>query len=118
MEDPTLRSWRPAVVRWRTPLVVKRPAYEADVMKPALRCYPALSRERCVQSSLPCVEKVDRGADARDPWPGKQSDSLETPSAKEDKKRFDCGGNHLGCPLRGGGGIAVRTKWQSGIATR
>ena len=31
-------------------------------------------------------------------WPETTSDSLETMSAKEDKKRFDCCGNHLGCP--------------------
>ena len=49
-------------------------------------------------------------------WPERQRYSLETLSAKEDKKRRDCSGNHLGCPLWGVGGIAVRTKWQSGTA--
>lgn len=63
MEDPTLPLWRPAVVHRRTPFVVKRLVYEADY-EPAMRCYPALCRERCVQSSLPCVDWVDRGAHA------------------------------------------------------
>ena len=58
MEDPTLPLWRPAVVHRRTPFVVKRLVYEADY-EPAMRCYPALCRERCVQSSLPCVVMVD-----------------------------------------------------------
>ena len=40
----------------RTPFVVKRLVYEADY-EPAMRCYPALCRERCVQSSLPCVDR-------------------------------------------------------------
>ena len=39
--------------------------------KPAMRCYlPLLRHERCVQSSLPCVGMVDRGADALSPRPG------------------------------------------------
>ena len=63
MEDPTLLPWRPAVVHRRTPPVVKRPVYEADC-EPAMRCYPALCRERCVQSSLPCVGRVDREVEA------------------------------------------------------
>ena len=63
MEDPTLPLWRPAVVHRRTPFVVKRPVYEADC-EPAMRCYPALCRERCVQSSLPCVGRVDREVEA------------------------------------------------------
>ena len=42
--------------------------------------------------------------------------SSETPSAKEAKRRFDCSGNHLGCPTKGADEVAVRTKWQSGIA--
>ena len=63
MRDPTLLPWRPAVVHRRTPPVVKRPVYEADC-EPAMRCYPALCRERCVQSSLPCVGRVDREVEA------------------------------------------------------
>ena len=63
MEDPTLPLWRPAVVHRRTPFVVKRLVYEADY-EPAMRCYPALCRERCVQSSLPCVGRVDREVEA------------------------------------------------------
>ena len=45
------------------PPVVKRPVYEADD-EPAMRCYPALCRERCVQRSLPCVGRVDREVEA------------------------------------------------------
>ena len=97
MEDPTLPLWRPAVVHRRTPPVVKRPVYEADD-EPAMRCYPALCRERCVQSSLPCVGQVDRGAKAPILRPEKERYSLETLSAKEAKSRRDCSGNHLGCP--------------------
>lgn len=40
-----------------------RPLYDTGY-EPALRCYPALSRERCVQSSLPCVGTVDREVEA------------------------------------------------------
>jgi hypothetical protein len=45
--------------------------------------------------------------------------ALEISSAKEAKRRFDCGGKHLGCPkcalhTWGGRRITVRTKWQSG----
>ena len=100
MEDPTLPLWRPAVVHRRTPFVVKRPVYEADC-EPAMRCYPALCRERCVQSSLPCVGRVDGRVNASCPRPGTQRYFPETLFAKEDKRRFDCGGNHLGCPERG-----------------
>lgn len=39
---------------------------------------------------------------------------LETIFAKEAKNRRDCGGNLLGCSIRGIRRIAVRTKWQSG----
>mgnify|MGYP000778348797 CR=1 FL=1 len=39
---------------------------------------------------------------------------LETMSAKEDKGRVGCCGNHLGCLSKGRRGIAVRTKWQFG----
>ena len=73
MEDPTLPLWRPAVVHRRTPFVVKRLVYEADY-EPAMRCYPALCRERCVQSSLPCVEWVNEGAKRKHPRPGILSD--------------------------------------------
>ena len=38
---------------------------------------------------------------------------LETMPAKEAKRWFDCGGNHLGC-RKDRGRITVRTKWQSG----
>ena len=38
-----------------------RPLYDTGY-EPALRCYPALSRERCVQSSLPCVNRPGKGS--------------------------------------------------------
>ena len=50
-------------MRGRTPIVVSGSMYEADD-EPAMRCYPALCRERCVQSSLPCVGRVDREVEA------------------------------------------------------
>ena len=75
----------------------QRPVYEADC-EPASRCYPALCRERCVQSSLPCVGRVDGRVNASGPRPGTQRYFPETLFAKEDKRWFDCGGNHLGCP--------------------
>ena len=63
-----------------------------------------LCRERCVQSSLPCVGLVNRGADVQRPRPGPACYSLETLPAKEDKRRRDCCGNHLGCPRCGASG--------------
>ena len=98
MEDPTLLPWRPAVVHRRTPPVVKRPVYEADD-EPAMRCYPALRRERCVQRSLPCVNRS-----------GKKSYASRLMALSAERflwkdclqKRIRTGksrcGNHLGCP--------------------
>ena len=121
MRDPTLLPWRPAVVHRRTPPVVSdlctRQLTSSTPMARNLHrgATRPLCRERCVQSSLPCVGTVNRGAEA----PKTACDSLETLPAKEDKRRRDCSGNHLGCPfLWGLGRIAVRTKWQSGITTR
>ena len=34
-----------------------RPMYDPGY-EPAMRCYPASSRERCVQCSLPCVSRT------------------------------------------------------------
>ena len=70
MRDPTLHSWRPAVVRGRTPFAVRDPrtrqmtpslAVARNLHRGATR---PLCRERCVQSSLPCVDTVNRGAEA------------------------------------------------------
>lgn len=70
MGNPTLLPWRPVVVRRRTPFVVSD-LRTKQMNKPAMRCYmPLLGHERCVQSSLPCVGMVDRGADALSPRPG------------------------------------------------
>ena len=82
----------------------QRPVYEADC-EPASRCYPALCRERCVQSSLPCVGRVNGRVNASCPRPGTQRYFPETLFAKEDKRWFDCGGNHLGCPDGAPGGL-------------
>lgn len=88
--------------------------------KPALRCYPAICavnavcRVACLAWAGWIGELMDRGSGQ-----SRCSDLLETLSAKEDKRRRDCSGNHLGCPFTWGlGRIAVRTKWQSGIVTR
>jgi hypothetical protein len=119
MENPTLHPWRPAVVDGRTPFVVTDPSTKQieNLQCGATRPW---SRERCVQSSLLCVGMANRRADAREPRPGQQCYFLETMAAKEAKRRFDCSGNHLGCPIFawGIGGIAVRTKWQSGTMAR
>ena len=98
MEDPTLPAWRPAIVDGRTPLVVTDPSTKQieNLQCGATRPW---SRERCVQSSLLCVGMANRRADAREPRPGQQCYFLETMSAKEAKRRFDCSGNHLGCPI-------------------
>ena len=107
MEVPTLLSWRPALVHRRTPLVVSDLCTK-QIENLQCGATQPLCCERCVQSSLPCVEWVNEGA--------KRKHSSETPSAKEAKRRFDCSGNHLGCPTKGTNGVAVRTKWQSGPA--
>ena len=98
MENPTLHPWRPAIVVRRTPFVVTdRSTKQIE----NLQCGATrpLSRERCVQSSLPCVGMADRRVYARGPRPGTQCYFLETMAAKEAKRRFDCSGNHLGCPI-------------------
>ena len=120
MEDPTLPLWRPAVVHRRTPFVVKRPVYEADC-EPAMRCYPALCRERCVQSSLPCVGRVDREVEAPLP-PARGSVLILSKPLKFFLQKRIRNGVTLGWKSprlshRGAGGIAVRTKWQSGPMT-
>ena len=97
MEDPTLPLWRPAVVHRRTPFVVKRPVYEADC-EPAMRCYPALCRERCVQSSLPCVDKRGRGDKRLGSWPRTRPLLPRKPYLqKRLRVGLGCGGKHLGC---------------------
>lgn len=88
--------------------------------EPALRCYPvnravnAVCRVACLAWAGWIGELMCAG-----PGQGRCTDPRETLPAKEDKRRRDCSGNHLGCPLTWGlGRIAVRTKWQSGIAKR
>ena len=90
-----------------------RPLYDTGY-EPALRCYPASSRERCVQSSLPCVSSSGKKSQAsklmalsvgRFLWKDCLQKRIET-------GKIRCG-NHLGC-RKGFYGIAVRTKWQSG----
>ena len=67
--------------------------------EPAMRCYPALRRERCVQRSLPCVNRS-----------GKKSYASRLMALSAERflwkdclqKRIRTGkircGNHLGCP--------------------
>ena len=115
MEVPTLLSWRPALVHRRTPLVVSDLCTK-QIENLQCGATQPLCCERCVQSSLPCVGRVDGRVNASGPRPGTQRYFPETLFAKEDKRRFDCGGNHLGCPKKGTNGVAVRTKWQAGPA--
>ena len=97
-----LPLWLATSVRYRT--------------EPALRCYPASSRERCVQCSLPCVSRSGKGKlSVRGPWPwagGRYS--LERLFAKEDKNRKSPLWKSPRLSEMGGSGIAVRLKWQSG----
>ena len=118
MENPTLLAWRPAVVDRRTPFVVTDPSTK-QIENLQCGATRPLSRERCVQSSLLCVGMANRRADAREPRPGQQCYFLETMPAKEAKRRFDCSGNHLGCPVTYGapGGLQYglsgsRVPWQ------
>ena len=125
MRDPTLLPWRPAVVHRRTPLVVSdlctRQLMSSTPMARNLHrgatrplCRNAVCRVACLAWARWIGELKHQR-----PRPGPACDSLETLPAKEDKRRRDCSGNHLGCPfLWGLGRIAVRTKWQSGITTR
>ena len=97
-----LPLWLATSVRYRT--------------EPALRCYPASSRERCVQCSLPCVSRSGKGKlSVRGPWPwagGRYS--LERLLAKEDTNRKSPLWKSPRLSEMGGSGIAVRLKWQSG----
>ena len=57
-------------------------------LEPAMRCYPASGRERCVQSSLPCVGRRGLGRrGAQVPGQGRRVQSPETLPAKEDRNR-------------------------------
>ena len=81
-----LPSWSATAVRYRD--------------EPAMRCYPALRRERCVQRSLPCVNRS-----------GKKSYASRLMALSAERflwkdclqKRIRTGksrcGNHLGCPF-------------------
>ena len=81
----------------RTPFAVSDFCTVPD--EPAMRCYPAISRERCVQSSLPCVSSSGKKSQAsklmalsvgRFLWKDCLQKRIET-------GRIRCG-NHLGCP--------------------
>ena len=81
----------------RTPFAVSDFCTVPD--EPAMRCYPALSRERCVQSSLPCVSSSGKKSQAsklmalsvgRFLWKDCLQKRIET-------GKIRCG-NHLGCP--------------------
>ena len=88
-----LPSWSATAVRYRD--------------EPAMRCYPALRRERCVQRSLPCVNRS-----------GKKSYASRLMALSAERflwkdclqKRIRTGksrcGNHLGCPC--GGELGLR----------
>ena len=81
----------------RTPFAVSDFCTVPD--EPAMRCYPAISRERCVQSSLPCVSSSGKKSQAsklmalsvgRFLWKDCLQKRIET-------GKIRCG-NHLGCP--------------------
>ena len=63
MEVPTLLSWRPALVHRRTPLVVSDLCTK-QIENLQCGATQPLCCERCVQSSLPCVGRVDREVEA------------------------------------------------------
>ena len=65
-----------------------RPLYDTGY-EPALRCYPALRRERCVQCSLPCVNRSGKGSHASGIMALTSGRYLlESLFAKEDKSRI------------------------------
>ena len=65
----------------------KRLLYDTGY-EPALRCYPALRRERCVQCSLPCVNRSGKGSHASGVMALTSGRYLlESLFAKEDKNR-------------------------------
>lgn len=115
MEKMTRSLWRLDIVQRRTPFVVSDRCTIPDMNLHcgANRLYAvnAVCRVACLAWARWIGELKHPG-----PRPGSACDSLETLPAKEDKRRRDCCGNHLGCPFQWGlGRIAVRTKWQSGI---
>ena len=73
MEVPTLLSWRPALVHRRTPLVVSDLCTK-QIENLHCGATQPLCCERCVQSSLPCVEWVNEGVKRKRPRPGILSD--------------------------------------------
>ena len=82
MEDPTLLLWRPVLVRGRTPLVVSDLCTKQIENLQCGATQPS-GCERCVQSSLPCVEWVDLGAKRKRPRPGTFSDIPLKPSLQK-----------------------------------
>ena len=73
MRDPTLLPWRPAVVHRRTPPGVSDLCTKQIENLQCGATQPSCC-ERCVQSSLPCVEWVNEGAKRKRPRPGMLSD--------------------------------------------
>ena len=71
MGKPTLRLWRPALVRGRTPFAVTRPVYGSGVET----CIAVLPGPRAVNAvcrcSLPCVDMADRRTTPSFPGQGK-----------------------------------------------
>ena len=76
----------------------------------------AVRRACCVQCSLPCVAVEDRGATHTYlPAAGNGDILLKLHLQKRLKNFVIRRGKHLDCLIEGRRGIAVRTKWQSGI---
>ena len=71
--------------------------------------YCGATRPRAVNAvcrcSLPCVGMADRRTPRASPAREALLLLLETLAAKEAKKRFDCGGKHLGCRHWAGWGL-------------
>ena len=111
----TLFPWRPALVPGVLPWMVSDLGTERDT-NPRCGATRPVRRERCARSSLPCVASDGSENTTKSPGQGIGRSLRETGAAKEAKRRFDCGGNRLGCPFRGRIGVTVRTKWQSGTA--
>ena len=76
-----------------------------------------LCRERCVQRSLPCVGNSDRRTTYRLRPRAKYDRSLKFFLQKRIRNGVTPGWKSPRLSHRGAGGIAVRTKWQSGFMT-
>ena len=96
MGRATLLPWRPVLVHGRTPFAV------TDLCTTQGRnLYCGATRPRAVNAvcrcSLPCVGMADRRTPRASPAREALLLLFETMAAKEARKRFDCGGKHLGC---------------------